>query len=352
MLTWVARFGRPADFTLPVPEDYIVTAPEDVVVQRHGRNACHISWRETADTVAIRYGNEVMTVSGANEAVVEGVTAVHPIFTLSFSGGMWHGRTLSVAVRAVPLQKVVNFRDIGGYRTKDGRTVRWGLVFRSGDLSRLDGRDESRLQQLGVRSICDLRSEEEMSRHPDRLPPGMRYWPLSVANMTGRARWRALHATLFRRDLLHELMLEGYTRVMVDENAAAVGRIFRLLAEPQNLPLLVHCAAGKDRTGVVIALLLHTLGVPDEVIMADYTRSNLYYRQFKAALEPDIKRLRPLGITADELHAVLIVRPSMLQATFAHIHREYGSVPAYLREAAGVDDGVITAVRQNLLREV
>ncbi|HFE67290.1 MAG TPA: hypothetical protein ENJ93_08500, partial [Chloroflexi bacterium] len=107
MLTWVARFGRPADFTLPVPEDYIVTAPEDVVVQRHGRNACPISWRETADTVAIRYGNEVMTVSGANEAVVEGVTAVHPIFTLSFSGGMWHGRTLSVAVRAVPLQKVV-----------------------------------------------------------------------------------------------------------------------------------------------------------------------------------------------------------------------------------------------------
>lgn len=349
MLSWVARFGRPADFTLPVPEDYIVTAPEDVVVQRHGRTAFHIRWRETADTVTIRFGDEVVTVSGTNETVMEIGTADHPIFTLSFSGGVWHGRTLNVAERVVPLQKVVNFRDIGGYGTRDGRTVRWGLVFRSGDLARLNARDEARLQQLGVRSVCDLRSKEEMSRYPDRLLPGMRYWPLSVANMAGRTRWRALHATLFRRGLLHELMLEGYTRVMVDENAAAVGHIFRLLAETKNLPLLIHCAAGKDRTGVVIALLLYTLGVPDEVIMADYTMSNLYYRQFKAALEPDIKRLRPLGITADDLHAVLIVRPSMLQATFAHIRREYGSVPAYLREAAGVDEGVITAVRQNLL---
>jgi len=350
MLTWVARFGRPADFTFPVPEDYIVTVLEDVAVQRHGRTTFHIRWQETADSVAIRYEDEVMTVSGAQETVVEIGTAVHPIFTLSFRGGVWHGRTLAVAERAVPLQKVVNFRDIGGYGTGDGRTVRWGLVFRSGDLSRLNGRDEANLQQLGVRSVCDLRSGEEISRHPDRLPPGMRYWPLSVANMTGRARWRALHATLFRREALHELMLEGYTRVMVDENVAAVGHIFHLLAERQNLPLLVHCAAGKDRTGVVIALLLYTLGVSDEVIMADYTMSNLYYRQFKAALEPDIKRLRPLGITADELHAVLIVRPSMLRATFAHIRREYGSVLAYLRAAAGVDDAVVTAVRQNLLR--
>jgi protein-tyrosine phosphatase len=351
MFTWVARFGRPAGFILPIPEDYIVTVPEDVVVQRHGRTAFHIHWQETAEAVTIHYGGVVVTVSGVNEAVMGMVTAVHPIFTLSFRGGAWHGRTLNVAERVVPLQKVVNFRDIGGYGTRDGRTVRWGLVFRSGDLSRLNERDEARLQHLGVRSVCDLRSEEEMSRYPDRLPSGLHYWPLPVANMAGRTRWRALHATLFRRDLLHGLMLEGYTRVMVDENAAAVGHIFRLLAEPRNLPLLVHCAAGKDRTGVVIALLLHTLGVPDEVIMADYTMSNLYYRQFKAALEPDIKRLRPLGITADELHAVLIVRPSMLQATFAHIRREYGSVPAYLRQAAGVDDEVVTAVRQNLLRQ-
>lgn len=357
MFAWISRIGRPASFTYPNPEAHIITIPEDVSVRSYGRTRLHIHWREKADIVTISNtfspGQPFLSVAGKNEiTILDKKTSTRPLFSLAFSGGLWHGRTLIGAERILPLQKVVNFRDIGGYRTKDGSTLRWGVLYRSGALSHLNPPDKNYLQQLGLRTICDLRSAEEMARFPDIRPSGVVYQPLPVANIAGRTRLRAIHATFLRRELLHELMLEGYTRVMVDENAQAVGQIFRLLADATHLPLLVHCAAGKDRTGIVIALLLHTLGVPDETILADYTMSNLFYRQFKALLAPDIKRLRRFGITADDLHAVLIVRPAMLQAVFTHIRQKYGAISAYLHHAAGVDAETMSAVRRNLLGDV
>ncbi len=271
-----------------------------------------------------------------------------PLPEVTGSDGQANGRAPD---RFLSLQGGINFRDIGGYRTADGRTIRWRQIYRAGTLSHLTPADQQHLGQLGIRLVCDLRTKREVRKRPDKLPdtPTCQWLHLPIENLERSARLRGLVAILFNRSQLENLMDEGYTRVMIDENGPLIGKALHLMADAAHHPLIIHCSAGKDRTAVIIALLMHILGVSHQTILADYTLSNWHYEKFHAGIQQDLVSLRHWGITADHLQSLLLVKASRLEKTIAHIEQNYGSVLQYLEQQAGIDGQVIHRLRTNLL---
>lgn len=342
---------------VPDPTSYIVPYTPDVEMLCK-EDELWLRWRETAVSVHIYISTNPEQINTFHKTVTETTETIisdldpkrRHYFRLQFEGGVWNGRTFVVAERVLPIG-VINFRDVGGYKTKDGRITKWGKLYRSGALLDLGEADLAYLQQLGITAVCDLRSAEESDKHPDQLPENIIYQKLPVLDLARWTKWRGLFAVLFDREKLHEFMIEGYTKVMIDDNPQVVRHIFERAATADSLPLLVHCTAGKDRSGSLIALLLHSLGVPKETILADYTLSNHYFAQFKTLIEPDIAGLRRVGIYADDLHALLIVRRRLIEAMFAHIDAQFGSFAKYLKTHVGVDDTILERVRKNLLED-
>jgi protein-tyrosine phosphatase len=251
--------------------------------------------------------------------------------------------------RMIPLGGVVNFRDIGGYTTTDGRRVRKGQVYRAGMLANLEVDDLAYLEQIGLKLVCDLRSTEERDQSPDKLPPidGLEYLHLPLNAEDNRA--ERLRTLLLNPRAFEDIMVQMYKDVIVDRNAALYGDILRRIADPGNLPTLIHCTAGKDRTGVGVALLLMLLGVPDAAIVADYTLSNEFHETFRAYGAQAVARLKWLGVGPDDIQPLLICRPETMQATLDHIRAKYGGIEPYLTTAAGLDAGSIAALRTHLL---
>lgn len=258
----------------------------------------------------------------------------------------------AVIGRAVPLAGAPNFRDLGGYPAGAGRRVRWGRVYRSGALAGLNDADLALLAALDLRLVCDLRSADEIEQNPDRLPASgaLVYVNLPVVNADGgAARRQRLRALLFDRRLLQTMMLEFYTETMIDSNAGLFRAVFERLADPDNLPAVIHCTAGKDRAGLVSALLLLALGVPEDIVIADYSQSNRHYAHFEQLTSGSARLLRALGVRPRDLYPLLVADPDYLRAALAHLCARYGSVEAYLRQQAGVDGAVLDRLRENLL---
>jgi protein-tyrosine phosphatase len=157
-----------------------------------------------------------------------------------------------------------NLRDVGGYPTHRGGSVAWRTLFRSDSLHRLDRQGVAGLAELGLRTIVDLRADIEVERAPS-----------AGAGLPARI----VRAPIVRDpSVLPPLAdLGAEYRYMIDECGDSIGAAVRELCVPGALPALVHCAAGEDRTGIVIALVLAVLGVPDELIGADYSLSSLYF---------------------------------------------------------------------------
>lgn len=254
----------------------------------------------------------------------------------------------AVEKRFLPLEGGVNLRDIGGYPTRDGRRVRWRQVYRSGTLADLTDADLERLAALNLRLICDLRAAAEIERQPDRLPPNpdLVYVHLPTNAPTPIRDW--LHTLLFRRDALDEVVADSYLR-LATTRAGALGAVLTRLAAPGSLPALIHCTAGKDRTGIVIALLLHLLGVSEDLILADYALSNAHYHRILHAARYDLKRTASLGITENEMRPAMTVNADYLRRLFAHLRAEHGSVDHYLRSAVGLTEETIERLRAHLL---
>lgn len=169
--------------------------------------------------------------------------------------------------RRVALRRTSNMRDLGGLPSGDGRTLRRGVVFRAGGVHHLEGTDVDTVRELGLRTVVDLRTHAELSRHgevADGLAPRRFHYPM-VSDI-----WD-------RRKLGDEESLESYFvgryEQMLELGTDAITATLHLLAEADTYPLLFFCAAGKDRTGVMAAVLLRLLDVADEAIVADYVLS-------------------------------------------------------------------------------
>jgi protein-tyrosine phosphatase len=248
------------------------------------------------------------------------------------------------AVRVLRLERGMNFRTLSGYHAGRGEVIRDGVLYRSGHWGNLSDRDLDTLSGWAVRLVVDLRGTEERAQKPDRLTRGANsLWvPIFRADEGFRGITRTI---LFRRHLLGELMAEHYRR-MVSERGEQLGEALRPLSDPANLPAVFHCAAGKDRAGVTLGLLLTLLGVPREAILADYSLSNLAFDQL--AGEYDGAGLKRAGLTAIDLAPMLIADPAWLVGALDQVEMA-GGIERYLHERAGITPDEQASIRSNLV---
>ncbi|MGB1249952.1 MAG: tyrosine-protein phosphatase [Candidatus Promineifilaceae bacterium] len=247
------------------------------------------------------------------------------------------------------LEGSVNLRDIGGYQTADGRTLRWGLVLRSGSLTRLTDRSVAELGEMGVSVVYDLRSAEEVRAAPDKLPNEVVYRHRPIVDPARFSQLKALWAVLFKRNQLAESLFEGYTRVMIDGNAQVIGEMLTAIADADSGAILIHCTAGKDRTGLFVALLLCLLGVPLDVISADYSLSNQFYDLFAERLNTDLAVLRRLQLSDAQIKPLLTADPQILRRSLTYLTEKYGSVEQYLVDEAKVAPQTLEKLKAQLL---
>ena len=250
--------------------------------------------------------------------------------------------------RFVSLPGAFNVRDIGGYSTTGGKQVRWGQVYRSGTLSNLTDEGVARLSALSLHTVCDLRTTYEVENLPSRLPQMIQYIHMPLHEQ-GEGRGRILWTMLLRPHRLSELVAYGYITLMLERHASLLADVFRRIADPANRPILLHCTAGKDRTGLIIALLLSLLGVPDEAILADFSLSNLFYEEVRQTIQRDAERLAVFGVRSNNLWPFLVADPATLRAALAHVRRRYGSVEGYVRGRGGLDEATLQQLRAELL---
>ena len=337
------------------PADLIIRPPEPVWVVRlvNGDYAFH--WPEPAELVSIYVVDSPnpaaepiaayeFRMKGSERSVVCGLSSVAGQSRLYFLLDL-DGRRHLIAERTLPLPGGVNFRDMGGYRTNDGRLVRWGQVYRAGSLAELSDEDVAYLQRLGLRLSCDLRSPDEVADHPDRLPPGAEARHLPIAAEVGRLR-RAV-TLLRKRHRIQELLQQVYT-VMIDQNGPIFAGVIRTAADPAHRPLVIHCTAGKDRTGLAAALMLLALGVPEETVIADYTLSNQAFDILAGRMRPEMERLYAFGFGEVQVRPFLLAEARTLAGALAHLRRRYGSVEWYLLRA-GLDEATLERLRETLL---
>ena len=250
--------------------------------------------------------------------------------------------------RLLHLAGAFNVRDIGGYQTADGQKVRWGQVYRAGTLSNLTDEGLAQLSQLGVQNICDLRTTHEAETQPARLPDAIRYNHIPL-HQQGEGRGRILFTVTTRPHRISDLIVYGYITLMIEKRAHLLADIISRIADPANRPILLHCTAGKDRTGLTIALLLALLGVPDDTILADFSLSNLFYEEVRQTIQKDAERLAVFGIRAGNLRPLLVADPATLRVALAYVRRRYGSVEEYVRGRGGLDAATIQQLRAELL---
>jgi protein-tyrosine phosphatase len=264
--------------------------------------------------------------------------------------------TLVVAGQDLGIASAPNLRDVGGYATRDGATVRTGLLYRSTALNRLTDEDAAAIDRLGIRTIYDLRTAFERTAEPDRLPPGVEYVVADVVDSHAIGSPTHLFGLLDSPDAAREALGDGkgtqiwmeHYRLLVrlDSARASYGRIFRDLATDAHRPALVHCSTGKDRTGWAAAILLTLLDVPYETVMADFLQSASYIERL---VQPFLDRFAAQGGDPDLLRPIFSVVPAYLDAGLDALTAAYGGIEAYFAEGLGVDAATQRALREAFL---
>lgn len=225
----------------------------------------------------------------------------------------------------LPMEGAYNFRDLGGIKTTEGKSVKWGKFFRSDDLMNLTDADLEYLAELSILSIIDFRTEEEVKVSPDRLHALLNtYWlPISTASLSKEAIVRA-SASLS----LDKLMKDSYIDLVSSKECMDCYRkFFAVITDTKKIPVIYHCSAGKDRTGMASALLLAALGVEENLIVENYLESNANLKDKYNSVIEKYPQLEPM----------FSVKADYLTSAFEYLKTEYGSVEKYLKQALGVN---------------
>lgn len=265
--------------------------------------------------------------------------------------------TQQVTAQDFAFKGVANFRDIGGYPAAGGHKIKHGVIFRSGELSGLTPEDQQNLANLNIGYEVDLRTDAERSANPSqwgKKAPQLISIPVGMARdgKTLDARMRQLMQVKDAEEA--KTRMQESTASLAIDGAADIGKVLGELARA-NGPALVHCTAGKDRTGVTIAVLMTLLGASREDVYHEYMRSN-------ESIEAQFQRQKIREQTGKDVNGLsglnpTILRPMMgtdasyLDAMFHEIDAKYGSFDAYTQRGLGITSPQVSQLRKNLIEQ-
>ena len=252
--------------------------------------------------------------------------------------------------RCIEFKGTYNFRDLGGYSSRNGYKTKWGMVFRSDHLGNLTSSDLARFEKLNIRLILDTRTAEERVANPNRLPsanpPRSLNFEIEVGNYgMDEIKRRILSGKMEGLDL-HEELIQNY-RKGVSTYGKEIMVMLKLLCDPANLPVLIHCNSGKDRTGIACAMLLKILGVKRETIFEDYLLSAARMEKMVKRLVRKVRIISWFRADTAQLRHMLSTREEFLQAAFDEMIRLHGSVDKYFR-SLGLTNAMRAQLRKNL----
>jgi protein-tyrosine phosphatase len=246
----------------------------------------------------------------------------------------------NIAIRSVP-----NVRDLGGWTTRDGGTVRRGLLYRGTELDKLAGDDMAAFAKLGIRTVFDLRTEDERTAQPDRVPESTAQVVCDVLADEHNAAPAQVLAVLNDPNGAEEMLgggkavalfEKGYREIVSLPSALqSYRRFFAALASEEHRPAYFHCTTGKDRTGWAAAALLTLFGVSEEDVMREYLLTN---DELVPALQPVLDEFQASGGDPELLMPVVGVQREYLEASFDEMLTRFGSLEGYFADGLGIDE--------------
>ncbi len=226
----------------------------------------------------------------------------------------------------LPMAGGYNFRDLGGLKTQEGRTVRWGKLFRADELSNLTEDDVKYLSSIPITSVIDFRAQNEARRSPDKLPSTVHFtYPIAIT--PGNLSSEGVQANLLKTNI--DSHMKHMNRLLVsDPSCVRAFRIFFAIVQNNlSAPLIFHCSAGKDRAGMATALVLFALGVDEATVMEDYLMSKVYLSDKYDAFIAKYPRAE----------SIFTVKRMFLQAGINQIKRDHGTILNFLTKELKVD---------------
>lgn len=251
--------------------------------------------------------------------------------------------------RKIVLDGTSNTRELGGYKTEDGRSLKWGVLYRSDKLSELTDADQEYLLQLGIKRVIDFRSSEEKQNEPDQLPSTLKYVEMPIeADGAIRPKVEAILKGDLNEDV-GAILVETNKEFISDFSGVYKGFIESLIENQE--PTLFHCTAGKDRAGFAAALVLLAVGVPEKIVIEDYMKTNKYTEE---TIQDYINKINlySLGsVDAEILRPLLGVEERFIRAALDEIKQKYGSVENFIRDELKIRDESIIELKNFLLTE-
>ena len=249
--------------------------------------------------------------------------------------------------RLLPMDGAHNTRELGGYKTTDGKSVKWGMLYRSDKLSDISDTDQAYLQDLGIKKIIDFRSKEEKEEDPDIIPIGIDYieMPISVDGAM-RSKIEAVLKGETNKDVKSFLIdankefVSNYTDVYED--------FLRNLIDDDG-PALFHCTAGKDRAGFAAAITLIALGVSKEDVIDDYMKTNQFTKERIEEIIGQIELMTLYQTDAEILRPLLGVEREYIETAFQAAEEKYGSLENFIRDGLNISDEDIQKLRKKFI---
>ena len=238
----------------------------------------------------------------------------------------------------VPIQNGINFRDLGGIKTSDGRQIRSGMLYRSGEFSRLSDEEKKFLSdELNLHYVLDYRDQLEIDRNPDNLWNNSQYFNIPANPLSDEITASLVSDDIFvlKKYSPLDFMIKLYQ--LLPFNNLAYKKLISILLNANGKPLVQHCAVGKDRTGVGVALTLFALGVSEDVIMQDYLLTEQYLNDYRQAVLSQNKS----KLSAEEFEKQKIIfsaKQEFLTAAIDEIKKRYNTIDNWLHQEYQLDD--------------
>jgi protein-tyrosine phosphatase len=240
-----------------------------------------------------------------------------------------------------------NTRELGGYKTTDGKTIKWGKLFRSDKLSDISKTDQAYLQNLGIKKIVDFRSEQEKAEDPNIIPTGISYVEMPIS-VDGAMRSKIEAVLKGETDREVQSFLIDANKEFVTNYADVYENFLRGLID-DDAPTLFHCTAGKDRAGFAAAITLIALGVSKEDVINDYMKTNAFTQERIEEILGQIELMSLYQSDVEILRPLLGVEQIYIETAFRTAEEKYGSLENFIRDGLNISDEDIQKLRNKFL---